>query len=130
MPTPRKPTAILDLTGRLRHDPQRARARANEPVRNEPLGNPPTRLNAALQEVWREILGKLVVGVALESDAMAFESLVRMVFKERDKGELNGPDGARLDRLYARFGMTPSDRSRVSAPKQGADKSNPFKKLG
>src|SRR3990167_205184 len=103
MPNPRKPTKILSLTGRLKHDKKRFADREYEPVNNRPLGPPPARLNAALKETWLELQGVLVEGVALVSDAPAFDSMVRLVFRERGAGTLNGPDGARLDRLFARF---------------------------
>ena len=37
----RKPTALLELTGALRKDPQRYRDRANEPRPDTSIGEPP-----------------------------------------------------------------------------------------
>lgn len=58
-------------------------------------------------------------GVAFDSDQLAFEVLVCLVanFRQRRKrreeqvvGEL-----AQMNKLFAQFGMTPADRSRVKA---------------
>lgn len=120
MPNHRKPTQILDLTGRLAHDRKRYEDRANEPRDNAPLGDPPEWLPATEREIWEQVAAQLVAGVALASDRSAFESMVRLIAKERRDGELSGPEGSRLSRLFAGFGMTPADRSRVSVPPRAA----------
>jgi hypothetical protein len=129
MPAHRKPSKVLEFTGAFAHDPQRRAARAGEPTKNGPLGGPPPRLNAALRELWVEIAAELVPGVALRSDRRSFEGMVRLQFKMQEN-EITGPELAQLRMLWALFGMTPSDRSRVSVPKGKDDPANPFKKLG
>jgi hypothetical protein len=125
---PRKPTTILELVGRLKHDPATRRARANEPTDNGPLGDAPARLNASQREVWDELKGTLVEGVALVSDASAFEGLVWLEEKRR-RNDITGPELSLWKQLHSLFGKTPADRSRVSVPKAGP-KANPFGKLG
>lgn len=128
MPRPRKPTKVLDLTGRLKHNPKRYRDRLNEPVHNAPLGGPPDHLPPTEREIWAELAKQLVEGVALASDRAAFETLTRLVSMER-AGQIQGKDRGHLLRLYQMFGMSPSDRSRVSAPAP-AKAGNPFGNLG
>jgi hypothetical protein len=85
-------------------------------------------LEPTLQQLWVEVQAKLVDGVALESDRYAFTSMIRLIAKENRHGELSGAEGARLDRLYKSFGMTPADRSRVKVP--ASVQANPFEALG
>lgn len=119
---------MLDLTGRLHHDKKRYQHRKNEPVDNEPLGDPPDRLDPNQRAIWLEIKGELVDGVALASDRQSFELLVCLVDRRR-RNDLDGAGLAMMGRLFTAFGMTPSDRSRVSAPKPEGEK-NPFGQLG
>lgn len=128
MPRQRKPTTILDLTGRLKHDKKRYQGRKDEPVVNGPLGGPPDRLDPNQRAIWLEIQGELVEGVALASDRQSFELLVRLVDRCR-RNDLDGAGLAMMGRLFVAFGMTPADRSRVSAPKPPSEE-NPFGALG
>jgi len=128
MPAPRKPTQILSLTGRLAHDKKRYRNRKDEPTENGPLGDPAPHLPPTERELWKEIAGLLVPGVALASDRLAFEGLVRMAAKLRDN-TIGVGERTQLFKMFERFGMTPADRSRVSVAGQGGKK-NPFAGLG
>jgi len=129
MPTPRKPTKILDLTGRLKHDPKRYASRKNEPVDDRPLGGPPGKMDEVEQRIWREVADELVPGVAVRGDRRAFGTLVKLLAKE-ERNDLMAADRSQLVTLYTRFGMTPSDRSRVSAPPKKKASDNPFTQLG
>lgn len=128
MPNRRKPTKILELAGAFKHNPARGRERAAEPVSNAPISEAPPRLEATEREIWNEIRGQLVEGVALESDAIAFETLVKLVAAMR-RGALDAKEMGHLVRLFGLFGMTPADRSRVSVP-TGAKPKNSFAALG
>ena len=132
MPAPRKPTAVLSLAGRFKKDPKRGRARANEPVDNAPLGDPPEYFQPTERQIWNEIQHQLVDGVALASDRHAFEMLVRLVGLMRTNGigSLEGAQLTQMTKLFTLFGMTPADRSRVSAPPGGRRRANAFTKLG
>jgi hypothetical protein len=55
MPRPRKPTALLKLRGAFKHDPQRKKARQNEPLVTTPLPDPPNNLSADVAKAWREM---------------------------------------------------------------------------
>jgi hypothetical protein len=116
------------MVGAFDHNPARGRAREGEPLNNALLGGPDAGLEPTLQQLWVEVQAKLVDGVALESDRYAFTSMIRLIAKENRHGELSGAEGARLDRLYKSFGMTPADRSRVKVP--ASVQANPFEALG
>jgi len=127
MAPPRKPTTILHLNGALRKNAKRYADRADEPIDNEPLGDPPSHLQPTEAAVWHEIKGQMVEGVALASDRLAFEMLCRLVGAVRTSGvdALDGAGRAQMTKLLASFGLTPADRSRVKAP-PSAKKGNPF----
>jgi hypothetical protein len=55
MPTPRKPTAVLELFGAFKHNPSRLRDRENEPVITTPLPEPPKYLTKAATAAWFEM---------------------------------------------------------------------------
>lgn len=112
----RTPTATLEVRGSFIQHP--ARIRPNEPTSDEPLGGPPKRLAAEEKKVWREIKARVLPGVACRSDRDAFEVLVRLTHKVRTNFEfMKVAELTLLTSLWARFGMTPADRSRVSVTK-------------
>jgi len=117
MPERRKPTAILERSGAFAKNPQRKRARANEPI-PRPFGNCPAHLSSTDKKIWAELFAKLQPGVAGDSDEMAFEVLVCLVgnFRHREKLQLPQVIGevSQMNLLFSKFGMTPADRSRVT----------------
>jgi len=125
MSRPRIPTVMLDSRGSFIANPSRERARVGEPVSDRPLGDPPERLDAEAKAVWSEIAEQLPSGVACVSDRQMFEVLVLLVVKLRAAKirimELNA-----LISLCGRFGMTPSDRSKVAV---NAEPSNALTKF-
>ena len=88
----------------------------------EPLGPPPADWKPAAKALWHEIGGMIPLGVAGKSDRIVFEVLVRMVAKVREKPESLTPAlASQIRACAAAFGMSPADRSRVSAPPSGGD---------
>jgi hypothetical protein len=63
--------------------------------------------------VWVEIADQLPAGIACVSDRQMFEVLVRLVVKLR-AGKIRIMELSCLISLCGRFGMTPSDRSKVA----------------
>lgn len=129
MPRPRKPTALKVLDGSIRDHP--GRQNSNEPDGDSPLGDPPSWMPGAKQEIWREIVGNFHEGVACSADRVSLELIVDLLYRHRlapvDEPGLSGAELSRLSALLIEFGMTPASRSRVSArPKQA---SNPFADL-
>jgi hypothetical protein len=111
MSRPRIATAILDTRGSFLQHP--SRIRPYEPDTDQPLGDPPTRLSPEVQAIWREVSADLLPGVGKVSDRTMFEVLCLLIFKLRQGTqkimELNA-----MVSLCGRFGMSPSDRSKIA----------------
>ena len=123
---PRKPTKMHIVAGTLR--PTRHRDRENEPEVIEPLGGPPEGWRIEAKLLWAELANLVPAGVATKADRVAFEVLLRLVAKMREGPEAMTPAlASQLRAACAVFGMTPADRSRVSAPRLPED--NPFAQL-
>ena len=114
MPRPRLPTARLEQTGAFVRNPQRRRERAKEPRPTEPLGDPPSCLDAAQRRAWRELAG--LAPWLVDADRIALELTVRLLMHLRANGGLPAPHHAQLVNLLTRLGFTPADRSRINAP--------------
>jgi hypothetical protein len=113
---PRTPTNILDARGAFKDHPDRKRARANEPIVTAPLGDPPEGLTGDQLGCWKEIVTVAPAGVLRSSDRMAVEEAARILTKIRQGGASTEERRLFLNYL-GRFGMTPSDRSKVSVDK-------------
>jgi hypothetical protein len=116
MPAHRKPLETLIASGATDHDPQRYRNRQPEPKSDEPLGNPPTSLNAEEKKIWREVAKHAIPGTLTGSDRVTMELLSRLILKMRVGTAKSGDHGTMLS-LLARLGMTPADRLKVQAAK-------------
>jgi hypothetical protein len=114
MGRPRKPTAMLEASGAFLRHPERRRARASEPKPRRPLGAPPDRLPETVRAIWEELAEKLAPGVAMESDELMFEVLVVLAHKFR-ASKASAMDVRLLAQISGKFGMVPSERSKVSA---------------
>lgn len=126
MGRPRTPSNILDARGAFDKNPNRRRV--DEPEPNGEIGEPPKRFSAAELLAWSEIVSTCAAGVFCKSDRLAVEvAAVLLAMFRADPAGIPAAKLARLDSLMARFGMTPSDRSKVSAPKAPAV--NPFAAL-
>ncbi|MDB5937533.1 MAG: hypothetical protein JWQ01_4877 [Massilia sp.] len=123
MGRPRTPSNILDARGAFNKNPNRRRV--DEPEPNGEIGDAPERFTEDERTAWAEIVGTCAAGVFCKSDRIAIEvASVLLAMFRADPAGIPGAKLARLDSLMARFGMTPSDRSKVSAPKPAAV--NPF----
>ena len=126
MPRPRKSTKLHVVQGTLRTT--RHRDRENEPGVTEPLGDAPETwaLNAKL--LWDELADQLPPGVATKADRVAFELLCRLVARLREGPKSLTPAlASQVRTCCAAFGMTPADRSRVTATRLPEE--NPFASL-
>jgi hypothetical protein len=83
MGRPRKSTALLELSGYFRKHPDRRRARANEPVSNGPLGDPPEHFDAQQCAMWKELARASPAGVLGGSDRAYFEILCGLMLRWR-----------------------------------------------
>lgn len=126
MARPRTPTNILELKGAFKKNPQRARKA--EPVPTGGIGPAPKRMTKRQQEAWDEVVTNCPAGVMGNSDRIALEVVVVRIAAYQDSTELPPVQEATfIFNALGRFGMTPSDRSKIIVPK-GKEK-NPFADL-
>lgn len=121
MARPRKPTAVLELKGAFNKDPQRQRDA--EPVPTDDIGDPPGHFDVMQCKTWQEIVSIAPPGVLFNSDRLALEMFVCLLVEFR--GNPNGFHQAKLGRLESlcgKFGMTPSDRSKIIVKKREPEK--------
>ena len=126
MPRPRKSTKLHVVQGTLRTT--RHRDRENEPEVTEPLGGPPEGWPSKAKNIWAELADQVPPDVATKADRVAFELLCRLVARLREGPKSLTPALASQVRTCAAvFGMTPADRSRVTATRLPEE--NPFASL-
>lgn len=115
MPAHRKPTKLLIAGGTAKKNPARIRARAAEPVNDgtdlRQIPAPP-HLSAAQRQIWTATARQLPEGVAMATDALAFEALVRLIERSRESHAPQWVAGRMLNFLRS-FGMTPATRGAV-----------------
>ena len=116
MVRPRTPSNILALKGAFKKDPQRLKARENEPANKNPIGRPPTWLNKLEKKAWRTIIKECIEGVLGEADRLAVAVASQILTKCMD-GKADHQDRTLLLRYLGQFGMTPSERTKIAVPK-------------
>jgi hypothetical protein len=123
MPKPRTPSATLEARGAFAHNPSRAREDFDSGVFDRTA---PAYFNEGQVAVWNEIVGLLPVSVIQATDRIAVELTARLIarFRSIDDADVNMAQVAQIRTALATLGMTPADRSRVSAKKTPA--ANPF----
>lgn len=120
---PRKPTAILEMSGAFKKDPQRRDARAAEPIPQGPIGEPPEHLNDIEKAAWGAFIEETPPGVltiadrALLTQASKLRAALDLGTFQTESGRLNA------EKLFlsmlTRIGATPADRSRIHAAAPG-----------
>lgn len=123
MPAPRKPTKILEMQGAYKKNPQRAKARENEPVVHGDIGPPPDCFmpkdgfdggsRPEYRALWHELIADAAPGVLNRSHRWWLETACRMKFKERH-GTAKTGDTAALQKALAGMGMNPAAQSTVN----------------
>jgi phage terminase small subunit len=115
MGRPRKPTALLEMSGAFDVNPERLAARLNEPTVDGDIGNPPTHLSKPEKKAWKE-LAKDAYWLR-STDRLALEMICRLTAKMRTTPDtFTGTETSALTALIRTLGLTPSDRSRINAP--------------
>lgn len=127
MGKPRTPTKVLEMRGAYRKHPERRAQRENEPVDLPDIEGPPSYLTTDQLECWHTIVEKCADGVLKQSDEVALEIAARL-FAEMRAGTIDRPGLKQLDTLLGKFGMNPSERSKVSVSK--SKPSNKFTAIG
>lgn len=116
MPAHRKPTAKLKRSGAFRKNPKRESARKSEPRPNGPIGAPPASLSDPQVACWNEIIANSSPGVLTKADRVIVELGARTLAMVRGRGKLTAFQLQQMRAILSSLGMTPADRSRVSAP--------------
>ena len=124
---PRKPTQLHVVQGTGRKC--RMEKRKNEPRPDGEVGNPPAFLTKKQQAAWRELVGNSAAGVLTISDRVTLEMAACLLAEYRRKPDaMPATRMTLLERILAKLGMNPADRSRISvtSPEKGE---NPFAEL-
>ena len=126
MPNPKKPTALRELHGTANRNKQRnidSPATATRGI--GPAGNV---LSENQRAIWDEIVGISYAGVMGEADRIALELMCRLVEEMRlNFAEMSASKMTQLNSILSKFGMTPSDRTKITVPK--IEKANGFAAL-
>jgi phage terminase small subunit len=137
----RTPTSILEANGAFDRNPDRGRARENEPIPSGPLGDPPERLTRVQREVWIELSQEIPDGVLSVADRKLLEIYCRFEAFARggdpdESGAAMPPQKLKASEynlmvsILSRMGMTPADRSKLNVPSPEKEKAtNTFEEL-
>jgi hypothetical protein len=126
MGAPRKPTALKQIQGTDKQNPERLNE--NEPVPVRGIGPNHSSLTEYEAAIWDEVVGISYAGVLGEADRIALEMMCRLIAEMRlDFEEMTAAKITQLSQLLGRFGMTPSDRTKIVIPK--SKNSNPFEDM-
>ena len=119
------PTALLALTGGLKHDKKRYADRGKEPTPNGPIGLPPEHWKKAssypkgvLEEIWSTKIAELPPGVLTVSDRGSLERLCVAEFESRRPGKAQLRWMAIAEQISNKFGGNPTDRARMNMPSE------------
>ena len=117
MPQPRKPKALRELQGTIKDHPGRQNQNQPEPTRG--IGPANSTLTEYEREIWDEVVGISYRGVLGEADRIALEMMCRLIAEMRlNFEEMTAAKITQLSTLLGRFGMTPSDRTKISIPQE------------
>ena len=123
MPNPKKPQALRELHGTSGRNKQRDVE--NPAVATRGIGPPANVLTESQKLIWDEIVGVSYAGVMGEADRIALELMCRLVEEMRTNfTEMTASKLSQLNSILSKFGMTPSDRSKINVPK--TEKKNSF----
>ena len=134
MARPRTPTNVLQLRGAFKKDPQRARARQNEPEPKAGIGSAPDWMAADAKAAWDYLVSIALPGVLGDSDRAYLEVAAELLALKRRVGleNIKAAKLGLLDRMLSKLGLNPADRSRVTIggkPSAPAQRGNNFRNL-
>lgn len=131
MPAHKKPTNVLELTGRLKHDGKRHQDRTGEDLTGEAIsrgiGDAPAERFITFQEAWDDIVSMAPDGVLCHRDRAVVEQAARLHQQLRNHAVLVEMEGRLFVTshtptvkvymaLLAKLGMSPVDSLNVQAP--------------
>lgn len=123
MPKPRTPSSVLEARGAFAHNPDRKREDFAAGAFN---ADAPEYFTDKQVAAWDEIVSLLPATVLQATDRIAVELTARLIarFRSQDDTDVTMAQVAQIRTALATLGMTPADRSRVSAAKTPT--ANPF----
>jgi hypothetical protein len=113
MARPRTPTAILELRGSFLRNPNRKKARKNEPLVTTPLPSPPTYLTSATAATWQEMKR---YGYWLTSADRCLVEIASTFVARYRVNELKSGDISLLIALLGKIGFSPKERGALNLP--------------
>lgn len=114
--TARKPQALRDLQGTSDDHP--GRQNPDQPMPSRGIGPAHETLTEYQQAIWDEVVSISYRGVLGEADRIALEMMCRLIAEMRNSfDQMTAAKITQLSALIGRFGMTPSDRTKIVIPK-------------
>ena len=116
MPNPKKPMALRELHGTAHRNKQRE---VDSPaVATRGIGPPGQVLTENQRAIWDEVVGISYAGVMGEGDRIALELMCRLIEEMRlNFTDMSASKLSQLNSILSKFGMTPSDRTKITVPK-------------
>lgn len=111
----RQPTEVLEARGSLRKLPKKYADRlASVDVNLTPFGDPPEDFEDDEIRIWREFENTMPFGSLSGSDRSMYELFVKLMAEQRRNwAGFSIKKLQALVQIQARFGMSPTDRSRI-----------------
>jgi hypothetical protein len=104
---------MLELRGAFKHDPQRKRARQNEPLVTTPLPDPPEDMRPDIADEWRRMKAR---GYWLKNpDKFLVEIAATLIVRLR-RNELKHGYVSVLIGLLGKLGFSPKERGTLNLP--------------
>lgn len=114
MAKPRTPTNVLALKGSFAKNPDRGRARENEPEVVPGIGEPPNDMDPNVRACWVELVMLCAPGVLSVTDRPFMEYAARVFWMIKQPGPVDLKAGVRFEAIIGKLGMSPADRSKVT----------------
>ena len=118
----RTPDNVRDIKGMDKKNP--SRKNQNQVVVERGIGEPPPHMNPTQIKIWNEVVSNMHSGVLSSADRIALEIIVGLIWRYRYWHEddsilpLSGAELSTLRGMLGQFGMTPTDRAKLSIPEQ------------
>jgi len=109
----RTPTAVLELRGAFKRNPDRLRARKNEPLVTTALPQPPLNLPKPVNSAWLEM--QLRGWWLTSADRFLVEIAATLMAAYRGD-QLKSGDVSQLIGLLGKIGFSPKERGTLNLP--------------
>ncbi|WGD55090.1 hypothetical protein QA641_15040 [Bradyrhizobium sp. CB1650] len=113
MARPRTPTALLELRGAFKRNPNRLKARQGEPLVTMPLPDPPDDLKPEVSATWRAMKSR---GYWLTSADRFLVEIAATLAARFKAGDLNHGHVSVLIGVLGKLGFSPRERGALNLP--------------